>query len=272
MGDENKIRDAADAITGLVKAVPVYQDLVQPAAKELGAGLEVVAKTVLIALTPFKLMVWGYDQIENFLVTTVAEKLKDVPPERITNPDPHVVGPALQALRFTGHQEQLRELYANLLATSLDVDTAAKAHPAFVSIINSMSPDEARIMRLFSASQDGQWGEMPIVEVRRIVDDQHHWEVPFRSVSTIGADAGCVNEKLVASFLDNLSRLGLLEIDRETFLANPNTYEGIEEVAREMARHSGLDIETLELSRGHVAVTDFGKLFCDACVKSQGPE
>jgi hypothetical protein len=40
MSEENKTRDAVDAVTGLVKAVPVYQDLVQPAAKEVGVGLQ----------------------------------------------------------------------------------------------------------------------------------------------------------------------------------------------------------------------------------------
>jgi hypothetical protein len=31
MGEENKVRDAADAVKGIVEAVPVYQDALQPA-------------------------------------------------------------------------------------------------------------------------------------------------------------------------------------------------------------------------------------------------
>src|SRR5258707_14575419 len=122
MSDENKIRDAADAVKGLVAAVPVYQDALQPAIREVGVGLQTVAKTIHVALAPVSALVWGYEQIKDFVSTRVAEKLKDVPPERITSPDPHVVGPALEALRYTGHEENLRELYANLLATSLDAD------------------------------------------------------------------------------------------------------------------------------------------------------
>jgi hypothetical protein len=34
MSEENKIRGAADAIKGLVQAVPVYQVLLQPAVKK----------------------------------------------------------------------------------------------------------------------------------------------------------------------------------------------------------------------------------------------
>jgi hypothetical protein len=117
MSEENKIRDAADAIKGIAQAVPVYQDLLQPAVQEIVIGLQTVAKTIHIALSPISALVWGYDTIEDFVSTRVAEKLKHVPLSNIKTPEPHIVGPALEALRYTGHQEALRELYANLLAT-----------------------------------------------------------------------------------------------------------------------------------------------------------
>lgn len=61
MGDDSKVKDAADIVKGIVKHVPVYQDLVQPAAKEVGTALQTVAKTVHIALAPVSALVWGYD-------------------------------------------------------------------------------------------------------------------------------------------------------------------------------------------------------------------
>ena len=42
MSDESKIRDAADAVKGVVEAISVYQDALQPAVKEIGKGLETV--------------------------------------------------------------------------------------------------------------------------------------------------------------------------------------------------------------------------------------
>jgi hypothetical protein len=126
MASENRIKDTADAVKGIVEAVPVYQDALQPAVREIGVGLQTIAKTIHIALAPISGLVWGYEQIKEFVCTRLAEKLKDVPPERIQTPEPNVVGPALEALRYTGHEDNLRELYANLLATSLDfTDRAA---------------------------------------------------------------------------------------------------------------------------------------------------
>ena len=86
MSDENKIRDAADAIKGVVKAVPVYQDVVQPAAKEIGTALQTVTKSIHLALAPVSALVWGYEKIKDYLNKTLAEKLADVPLDRKSRP------------------------------------------------------------------------------------------------------------------------------------------------------------------------------------------
>ena len=136
MGSEelqpSQVKDVIDAATGLLKAAPIYDDAIQPAAKEIGKSLETVAKAVNVALSPVSALVWGYDQIEEFVSTNVAEKLKKIPNERIITPDIMIAGPTLEALRYAGHKETLREMYANLLATSLDSEVATFAHPSFV--------------------------------------------------------------------------------------------------------------------------------------------
>jgi len=48
MGEENKTRDAVDAVTGLVKTVPVYEDVIQPAAKEIGTGFKRLQKLFIL--------------------------------------------------------------------------------------------------------------------------------------------------------------------------------------------------------------------------------
>ena len=79
----DRIKDVAETVKGIVEAVPVYQDVLQPAARQIGTALETVTKTIHIALAPISVLVWGYDQIKVFVSTKVAEKLKDVPPEKI---------------------------------------------------------------------------------------------------------------------------------------------------------------------------------------------
>ncbi|MEJ7740447.1 MAG: hypothetical protein WKF97_23765 [Chitinophagaceae bacterium] len=74
---DSHIKSTIDAATGLVKAIPVYQDAIQPSAKQIGKSLETVAKLVNIALAPIKAVVWGYEQIEQFITNRVAENLME---------------------------------------------------------------------------------------------------------------------------------------------------------------------------------------------------
>ncbi|WP_368192497.1 hypothetical protein [Aeromonas sp. s8] len=61
---EGSVEGTINAVTGLAKAVPIYQDAIQPAAKEIGKALGTVAKTVNVALSPVSALVWGYEQIK----------------------------------------------------------------------------------------------------------------------------------------------------------------------------------------------------------------
>jgi hypothetical protein len=274
MPEENKIRDAADAIKGIAQTVPVYQDVLQPAAQEIGMALQTVAKTIHIALAPVAALAWGYDTIKDFVSTRVAEKLKHVPLSNIKTPEPHVVGPALEALRYTGHQEALRELYANLLATSLDAETCRNAHPSFVDMIKNMLPDEARSLRLFSLRQ-----AFPVVEVRARAMGVEGYQVVERGFSLIGREAGCEFPALTPVYLDNLDRLGLLESPSHygtgtPLLATPNIYEQLEpEAAQALSElKSRLEGEGggLWFQRGYVRLPDLGHQFCRACVIEKG--
>jgi Abortive infection alpha len=224
MSDDNKVAETITAVEGLFKAIPVYQDLLQPAVKEIGTSLQTVTKCVNVALAPISALVWGYDRIKEFVDTKVAEKLAGVPNERIVTPKPEVAGPALEALKYTGHDDTLRELYANLLATAMDANTIANAHPAFVDIIKNLSPDEARIMRLFAIR-----GKFPIIDVHRYREEQsNHYNVVVVNYSHIGEEAGCEHLHLTQAYIDNLCRVRLLEIAENVHIAAPDTYEPLE--------------------------------------------
>ncbi|WP_223159330.1 hypothetical protein [Vibrio sp. Y2-5] len=42
--DNNNVNSTINAVTGLVEAVPVYEDAIQPAAKEIGKALGTLQK------------------------------------------------------------------------------------------------------------------------------------------------------------------------------------------------------------------------------------
>jgi hypothetical protein len=262
--DSNNIKDTANAVKEIVKAIPVYQDVVQPAAKEIGKGFETLAKTIHIALAPISTLVWGYDQIKDFVLTRVSEKLKNIPPEQIITPSPHIVAPTLEALRYTAQEETLRELYANLLATSLDSKTAQKAHPGFVDIIKNLSPDEARILRLFSTRNN-----FPLIDLQRHHQDGMGYITLFSNFSLIGKEAGCDHLSLVPNDLDNLNRLGLTEIPAGVQFTTPSYYEPLEKhekILKIINEYKDSKEFNVKCSQKIITLTNFGKQFCSSCV------
>lgn len=268
MTEENKTRDALDAAKGLVEAIPVYQDVAQPAAQEVGKALQTVAKTVHIALAPVSALVWGYDQIREFVSTRVAEKLKNVPEDEIVSPKTNVAGPALEALRYTGHEDELREMYANLLASSMDSKTANSAHPAFVEVIKQLTPDEARLIRHFM-----QPIALPFLVIRKEFKTQTATErggidlVPHFSL--LGQQAGCQFPNSVPTYIDNLVRLGLCEIPEFFEYTSPGVYEPLEKhptVEALKKRFESDEKWNVSLERKGIKVTSLGKQFASACI------
>lgn len=263
MSDEGKITEIAQAVEGIVKAVPVYQDLAQPAAQEIGKGLGTVAKTIHIALAPISALVWGYEQIKSFVETTVAHKLNKTAPDKIQTPNPLVAGPLLESLRYAGHEEVLRDLYANLLATSIDADTANNAHPGFVHILQNMSPDEAKIMRLFAVKNDA-----PLIDVKANFTSGG-FKILVRHFSSIGTEANCSHQDLIPNYLDNLIRLGLLEIQQGWYIMGEGIYEPLQDSPELEPIKKGIE-ESANVSLGFdkkkIELTSLGRQFCKACV------
>ncbi|PWK38676.1 DUF4393 domain-containing protein [Cupriavidus plantarum] len=269
MGEENKevgtVTEIAQAVAAVAKEVPVYQDAVQPAAQELGKGLVVVAKAVNACLIPVEGLVWGVEKIKDFVRERVAKKLENVPPDEIQQPKPHVAVPAIEALRYTGIEESLSDLYANLLATSMDKATAYRAHPGFVDIIKNMCPDEAKVMKYLVTVRQF----IAIANINSNISGGGGYNVMSRNVTSLGARAGCQHPGLLSTYLDNLARLGLIAVDYETFLTDPKAYEEIENapaVKKILEQISQTPGRTGEIKKGIVKITDLGEQFGRVCI------
>jgi len=120
----------------------VYKDTMQPAAK-------VVGRTVQVALAPIRGLLWGAEKIEQVVNEGVERRLTKTADEKIKTPAPEIAVPILQALVYSGENENLREMYLNLLACAMDSDREKNAHRSYVSIINQLSPLDAMILAEF---------------------------------------------------------------------------------------------------------------------------
>lgn len=265
---DNNVKSTIDAVTGLAKAIPIYDDAIQPAAKEIGKSLATVTKTINIALAPISALVWGYEKISEFVQQKVSEKLKNVPEENIVTPEPSVVGPALEALRFTGSNETLSELYANLIANSMDKETLKKAHPGFVEIIKNMTSDEGLILKTFTPNV-----YKPIMDIKLKMKSGTSGEHNLvNNYSNIGLEAECKYPDLTPQYIDNLCRLGLLQIPAGRHLVGNNAYDSLTKTKEYEKFKAQYETEhtTIREIKKYIELTELGIQFKEACVNDKG--
>jgi len=280
MGDDSNIKDTIEVVKGLVEAVPIYQDALQPAVKEIGKSLETLAKTINLALAPIAGLVWGYEKIRDYLCQALIERFKEKPLERIVTPNPRIAGPIIEALRFAAQEPTLRELYANLLATSMDSLKNKEAHPSFVEIIKQITPDEAKIIKLFREysffavvtiriydfKYSDKVNDSPLYKLKLLKSD--YIEAPIY-LSLIGYDSKCEYSGLTPYYINNLCRLGLTEIIPGRQINDANLYEKLENHPdiQELKKYDEEQYpdKTVMFNRGLLQVTPFGKQFCISC-------
>lgn len=215
MTDKNLIEETAKAL-GLKELAPeIYKDLLQPASREVGKALLTTARTVSIALAPLEAVNWGYKESKQWLAAKITQKLANVSPSEIQSPPMNIVGPAALNLYFSYDQEVLRNMYAQLIASSMKKETSKAVHPAFVSIIQQLLPEEAVMLK--ALYEEGGSGFIS----QRDRDKYNYREAGAENWASDRITEICVKKELILdinflSSLFNLLRLKLLDLATES--------------------------------------------------------
>ncbi len=250
----------------------VYSDVAKPLVQSTGEIAGLIPRAVKAALAPLEK--WILQREYNITETKklLEEKLKDVKPENIEPPEAHVAVPALQYLSYCMDNEELRDMYANLLANSMNSVIKKGVHPAFVEIIKQLSPDEAKVMKYFAVNQ-----KAPTITLRYEQKDGGGIDV-VRNFSNIGELVGCEQPLDINMYFDNLIRLGLLnESSNMSSLTDKDLYIPLKShpviehfLQAEMITQAKYDKSTIV--EGFMFRTAFGDAFCNICLSTQKPD
>ena len=162
-------------------------------------------------------------------------------------------------------ESEVRELYASLLANSMNKVVKDGVHPAFIEIIKQLSPDEAKILRYMSI-----FSSVPTISLRAENKAQSGITV-INCFSNIGELMKCEKPYDIGKYFDNLERLGVIrrsgafESFTDKSIYEPlKSHEFIKE--KEHSIQNSLDRNIPNILEGFVEITSFGRAFCDTCV------
>ena len=241
-------------------------------------GTQIGIQNINVGLTPNDAMQMAmqmfreyYPQLKNEVLEevqqSVLEKLKNVPPENIVPPNPRIAFPTMQNACITP-EKNIRELYEELLANSMNNSVKDGVHPGFVEIIKQLCPDEAKIMHYMK-----HYGVLPIISVRH--ENKKGGGIDrILNFSNVGELVQCEYPLKVSEYFDNLSRLGLINNHGElSSLTEKRLYEPLknhsyikEQLDEKLLQ--GSEYNKARIVESFLSITSFGKAFCKACIAS----
>ncbi len=275
MSEISEVKETIDAVSKLTENIPIYQDLVQPTAQELGKNLHTVSKVVTVALSPVRGLVWGFEKIEAYLNNSLSQKLENTAKENIEAPPVKVAGPVFEALRFCSEEIELKEMFANLLANSMDQKTKHEAHPAFVEVLKNLNGEEAKIL-LYIAAEANPSYTFPAIDQAALFKSSGGSTVIHPLTSIIASEAGCQFPEMVVTYINNLTRLGILVISDHA-LVKAGMYDEIEKSAlfirnqkhiESMQQHLDQPV-SYKSTKKNISLTNFGVNFINVAVRDK---
>jgi hypothetical protein len=252
--------------------VPQFLDnAVTPPAKEIG---QVLGNLFYLIFSPInynveKLKIKHATNLKKYQ-SNIQDELNKIPEENLTEPPMNIVGPALEASKFYIENEEIRKMFAKLIASSMNVDLINLSHPSFIEIIKQLTLVEANIIKQIATNTF-----LPYVELfyRGSNENPTFFPIiePYTKVQNLNTDYS-----IVASSIKNLHRLGLIHFSDINFsgsesyietLLNDNIFSSYHELQLHL-KENNLHLQNgeLKLQSGNILLTAYGLRFSKVCL------
>lgn len=275
MADEEKkdegIKEAAEK--GVIAlADKVYTDAFQGTMKRVGSVLEAVFGRLDTKFSKMRMRNAIEDSMEDIYIKemlTLILQERGVPDDRIIEPTPKIAVQALRGMVLEDSSE-VQKMYAAILATAMDKETASKAHPGFISLLNQVTRDEALIIGVL-----GNQPLHPVIRMIAVYPSTGHREVVIRNFSVIGIQAGCQHPELTQMYVGNLNRLGVTAVeecgcdeihgDYDALKVHPLLLKEKDEHNKNLSDNLKQD-QQIKFIKYHIRLTTFGRQLAKACL------
>lgn len=238
------------------------EELLNPPAKLLGQAMSGIIHAVFDPLIKFNIV--RDQQLKDF-EKKVQSGTNEIPEE---NRDDSKIGLALKALEESKYQldsEELRQMFANLISSTVDNRKNDSVQPSFSSVLKDLSPLDANLIKLFA-------GENPVPLVSIRIQDENGTGTEFNSNTLIFNDDIIENELSLFS----LERLGLVMLNPTSELKSKNNqekYQNFENHPSYSSLKQMLPIDSgefvftqISLNKGTAGLTPYGSAFVSCII------
>lgn len=237
--------------------------LLDPIVDPLGKGIGGVASFIMNPL--MKLGVINKYNMENF-ERKIMEKNNNIP---IEHRDTSKQGLALKAVEDSIYQldnEELQEMFANLIASSLDDRKNKEVFPSFSTVLKDMTAKDASLFNTI-------YNVIAVPKVNINFGNHANPNNLLVAEHILLTNDGTISEPVSINTLD---RLGLINIRTNaliqpnfravysTFPQNEYYISALREL--ELLKSADIPFDKLVISEGYITVSEFGKKFGNAVI------
>lgn len=246
---------------GLLKEI--YGDLAKPGVTQVGKALSTVLGLSNTLLLPLTLINEKARMVTEHNLEKYRKQLESVQLEQIASVPPEIGVPVTEKLTYVT-DEIISDLYVNLLAKASTIGNAQQAHPSFFHLIDSLSPDEALLIKELRKT-----GDLAFIEVRMIVDKATNaYFTVLPSLRTgVEHQVKLLFPNNCDAYFSNLSGLGVLNIRYDIRLAADELYKRLKQIYDSEINAIQLDHDKqlLKVVEGKIEITPYGHMFINAC-------
>ena len=274
MENENIVKETALAVAKET-AKDVYADTVQPTAKNVGGFFGTLSGFFNhVVMYPLKKLNIRYEQKAIAFEKEMEHKYNSIPEKERVEPQLHIVGPTMESLKYNIMDDDLAELFSNLLVSDMDIRTQNLCTPAFVKVVEQLSPADARVFKtIFNECAKAEIIPICKVDLCKIDDEKRKIRKEYLPLYLVGIEVDKLNPNDVSKSLQNLERLGLLTIDFLKWRRDDEVYNKlidnsyIESLKAWANQITGESYIAKVGSKGLLELNDFARDFAKVCLR-----
>lgn len=261
--------DVADKTITL--ATKVYDDGLSNPTKTISNGLNMCLEFLGSMVSPTM-----YEYIQNAeykkkeIDKKLAKKYESIPKEKRTIPRMNILGPSVELLKYNLDEQYIKDFFINIMTSEMNSDTQSRVLPAYIEIVKQLSQEDAKTLELINRGYTKENTTQFALSTICLNDDESKGTYTIIDKSIIIShleDDGNLGfydaSKLKSIVIDNLSRLGLINIHEDKQVPDEDAYN----LSFIMIKHyEGYETQDIFQKKGTLELTELGKNFIEICL------
>ncbi len=188
---------------------------------------------------------------------SLEDKIAKIPEENRIEGKIQTIMPALENSKYCVEEDELREMFSNLISASIDNRKSDLVHPSFGELLKTMTPLDAQNLLLLHSN-----GYLPICDVR-LFKPSPAIGYSYAMTNLFLMNPNCVIIEKSAQSISSLTRLGLIESSYNEYIQQPDAYNAYEEFLKAYRTYDPRP--NLKLEKRVIQLTPIGTSFVKIC-------